>query len=283
MSQASQVKIDTVATFVELVAKYPIVGVVNMEGMPTRQVQIMRATLRDNNVALHMTKKRLLKRVFAQAEAGKPGIGALADKLPGMPAVILAHDNPFKLYKQLQKSKSPAPAKAGQIAPKDIIVPAGPTGFAPGPVIGELGSIGIKAGIDGGKVAIKADATVAKEGDVISAKLAGLLSRLGITPMEIGLDLVNVFEDGAIFGKDVLAVDEAQYFKDLTQAHQWAFNLAVEAGVLNSATTEFLITKAASQARNLGVEAAILEADIVNDIIARANAQAMAIKQLTNQ
>jgi large subunit ribosomal protein L10 len=42
------------------------------------------------------------------------------------------------LYKILQKSKSSAPAKAGQTAPNDIYVKAGKTSFAPGPIIGEL-------------------------------------------------------------------------------------------------------------------------------------------------
>jgi large subunit ribosomal protein L10 len=280
MAHVSQVKKDNVAQFVALVKKYPIVGVVNMEGMPTRQVQIMRATLRSNNVGLHMTKKRLLKLVFKESAKDKPGLDKLADKLPGMPALILAHENPFKLYKQLQKSKSPAPAKAGQTAPKDIVVPAGPTGFAPGPIIGELGSIGIKSGIEGGKVAIKQDSVVVKEGQVVSAKVAGILTRLGITPMEIGLDLINVYEAGSIFGKEVLAIDEDTYISNIVQAHQMAFNLAVEAGVMNSATTEFLITKAAKQARSLAIESAILASDVVDDVVARANAQATALQKI---
>lgn len=282
MASVTEAKKATVAEFVELVKEYPIVGVVNMEGMPTKQVQNMRATLRNQGIVLKMTKKRLLKIILKDSVKNKEGIDALAEKMPGMPALILAKENPFKLYKQLQKSKSPAPAKAGQTAPKDIVVPAGPTGFAPGPIIGELGGFGIKAGIDGGKVAIKEDSTVAKEGDVISGKLAGILTRLDIQPMEIGLDLVNVYEDGSIFDKKVLAIDEDEYLANFVQAHQQAFNLSVEAGIINSANAEFLITKAAQSARNLAVEGAILESDVVDMILAKASSQANAIKQITD-
>ncbi len=191
---ANDQKKAVVKEFQELVKEYPIIGVVNMEGLPTPSVQNMRATLRNDHVALRMAKKRLLKIILEEADKNKPGLKELVPHLKGMPALICAKTNPFKLYKKLEKSKSPAPAKAGQEAPKDIVVPAGPTGFAPGPIIGELGKFKIKAGIDGGKVSIKEDATVAKEGDVIKADLAAILSRLGITPMEIGLDLRAVYE-----------------------------------------------------------------------------------------
>lgn len=286
MAHVSEAKKTVVTDFVAMVKEFPIVGIVNMEGMPTKQVQNMRAALRKDGIKLHMTKKRIIKIILeevAKDQKDKAGIDKLLEKLPGMPAMIFTNDNPFKLYKTLQKSKSPAPAKAGQIAPFEIIVPAGPTGFAPGPIIGEMGGVGIKAGIDGGKVAVKADSVVAKEGDVISAALAGILTRLQIMPMEIGLDLVNVYEDGNIFGREVLAIDEDQFMADLTQAHQWAFNLSVESGIMNSESSEFLLTKGATEARNLAVECAILNSDVVDLILAKASAHANAIDNLVQK
>lgn len=276
-------KKQVVAEFVALIQKYPIIGIVNMEGLPTPSVQKMRETLRKDDVALHMAKKRLLRIILDEADTSKKGISELKEHLKGMPALICAKTNPFKLYKKLEKSKSPAPAKPGQEAPKDIVVPAGPTGFAPGPIIGELGKFGIKAGIDGGKVAIKADAIVAKEGDIINKNLAGILQRLGIEPMEIGLDLRAVFEDGLVFGKSVLAVDEDKYLSDITQASRWAFNLAIEASVFTDATTQVLLGKASNDAKALAISQAILAEGVINDILARAHAQANSIQQIGGQ
>ena len=68
--------------------------------------------------------------------------------LKGMPALIFTKENPFSLFKTLKKSKTNAPAKANQTAPFDLIVPKGPTSFAPGPVIGELAILGIKSGVE---------------------------------------------------------------------------------------------------------------------------------------
>mgnify|MGYP000252813721 CR=1 FL=1 len=72
----------------------------------------------------------------------------LTEKIKGMPALLFSKENPFTLYSILQKNKSPAPAKANQEAPKDIVVSAGPTTFAPGPIISELAEVGIKTKVD---------------------------------------------------------------------------------------------------------------------------------------
>ncbi|MCK4521968.1 MAG: 50S ribosomal protein L10, partial [Nanoarchaeota archaeon] len=200
-----------VDTFVKLIKEYPIVGAVNMEGMPTPQLQKMREEIRKKNIVLLMTKRRLLKIAIENAKSDKKGIEEIGKYLNGMPALIFSKENPFKLSKLLSSSKSKAPAKGGQTAPNDIVVKAGGTSFAPGPIIGELGALGIKSGVEGGKVAIKEDCVVCKEGGKISAKLAEILTRLGIEPMEVGLDLVAVYEDGLIFKKDVLAIDEKEF------------------------------------------------------------------------
>ena len=91
-----------------------------------------------------------------------------------------------------------------------------------------MGQVGVKAGIEAGKVAVKEDSVVAKEGSTINSQLASLLTRLGIEPMEIGLNLVAAYEGGSIFDKKILAVDEQEYIDNVTQASRWAFNLAME-------------------------------------------------------
>ena len=281
MSGVNEAKKQAVQEVVALAKQYKIVGVVNMEGLPTATVQNMRAMLRSKNIELRMAKKRLLKLAFEELSADIKGIDELNSHLKGMPAIICSNENSFKLYKMLQANKASAPAKGGQEAPKNIIVPAGPTSFAPGPIIGELGKFGIKAGIDGGKVVIKEDATVSKEGDIISASLAAVLTRLGIEPMEIGLDLRGSFEEGFVLTKDTLAIDEQEYINNITNAHRWSFNLAVESAILNSDTTDTLISKAFNDSKALAIEQCILSKDVVDLILAKAHNAASAIKNKT--
>src|SRR3989344_1720391 len=219
-------KQQQVQQLVKKLQEYPIIGVVNLENLPAAQFQVMRKNLLESGVVISVARKRLLQR--ALQESKKDHLDQLQEKLDGMPALLFSKGNPFALYSTLQKSKSEAPAKPGQKAPRDIMVKAGPTSFAPGPIISELAAVGIKTKVEAGKLAIMTDTTVAKEGQVISAKLAEVLKRLDIKPMEIGLDLVAVWEDGFIFDSKHLHIDEAEFARNVTQAAQWAMNLAVE-------------------------------------------------------
>ena len=272
-SKVPNTKREIVKRFKELINKYPIVGSVNMEGLPTPQLQNMREQLR-GKVDIFMGKKRLIKLALNEAKKDKPGVEKLIDYLKGMPALIFTSENPFTLYKTLQRNKSGAPAKAGQESPKEVIVPAGPTGFAPGPIISELSGVGIKAGIENGKVIVKEDSSVIKEGEKFSAKLASLLERLGIQPMEVGLDLIATFEDGEIFTKSVLAVDEKEYVDTIKLYAGQSFNLAMFVSYPTKETIVPMISKASGYARNLAINTPIYEVDVIKDIIIKANAQA---------
>lgn len=277
----SDKKKDVVKKVAELIKTYPIIAAVNMENLPAKQLQVMRSQLR-GQVEMFMTKRRLITIAIESVKADKPGIEQLIPHLKGMPALIFTKDNPFTLFKKLEKSKSNAPAKAGQEAPNDIVVKAGPTPFAPGPIIGELGAFKIKSGIENGKVIIKEDSIVAKEGEVINAELAGILSRLGIEPMEIGLNITATYEDGMIFTKDVLAIDEQEYIDNMTKCSTWAFNLAIEAGYLTEETTEVMIVKAYNDSKALAISQNILADDVVEHVLAKAHGEMMSLKTTAN-
>lgn len=270
-----------VQEFAQLLREYPIIGIVDLERLPAPQLGKMRKQLR-GDVLIRLTKKRLLRIAIAQVKGEKPGIEQLEKYLGGIPAVLFARENPFKLYKTLQRSKSPAPAKAGQKAPRELMVPAGPTPFAPGPIISELGRVGIKAGIDQGKVVIKQDSIVAREGDAISGELASILLRLGIEPMEIGLNLVVVYENGMLYEQKLLAVDEKAYVQNLVQCHTWAMNLAVFAGYTSPDTIEVMIGKATRDSRAVAMEFGILADAVKGAIIGRAERQMLALKHTLN-
>jgi len=265
-----------VSDLVALLKKYPIVGAINMENLPAAQLQNMRGQLRDK-VVMFMTKRRLMKLAIEQAKGEKKGLEKIEEHLGGMPALLLTDENPFTLFKFIKKNKSKAPAKAGQIAPIDIIIPAGPTPFAPGPVISELGSLGIKSKVEEGKIVIQEDAVVCKEGEEISAPLAGMLARLSIKPMEIGLDLVAVLEDGVLYPKSVLDVDEEQFMADFSAAASNAFNLSIELGFITPDNRNAIIGKLFREAKAVALEAGVLADAVVEEIVSKAARQANAL------
>ncbi len=264
-----------VRELVQLLDSHPIIGVVDMENLPARQLQEMRARLREKGIILRMAKKRLIFKAFGQCK--ERGVEKLRDHFRGMPALIFTRENPFALFKLLKQSQTSAPIKAGQAAPEEVRVPAGPTSFAPGPVIGELGSVGIKTVIENGKVVIKEEAVVAKAGEMVSPKLAGILSRLDVKPMRLGLKLNAVYEEGKILTREVLDVDEEACKKELAAAHEGALALAFELAFPMRETMEPLLQKAFLDALALARERAILTRETMPELLARGGAEGAAL------
>jgi large subunit ribosomal protein L10 len=273
-TRAAPEKKEVVKKIVTLGKQYPIIGILNMEGLPASSLLQMKKQLR-GKVELVMTRKTLIQHGL-KALALQNG-EQLIEKVKGMPALMFTKENPFELYKIIKKSKTPAAAKPGQIAPHDIVLQPGPTPFTPGPVISEFAALGIKAGVEAGKVAIKQEATVVKEGQPINAKLASMLQRLGVEPMEIGLDLSCVYEKGTIYPKSVLDIDETKFMQDLMGAAGGAFNLAVEITFITKDTIEPLLGKAFREAKAVGIEGGVMEPELVEEVLAKAQRQAQAV------
>jgi ribosomal protein L10 len=98
MAHVAQYKKDTVKAVTKLILEYPIIGAVNMENLPASALQVMRGKLR-GRAEMIMTKRRLMKVAFQEAEKKKPGISAIVPQLKGMPALMFTRDNPFAITK----------------------------------------------------------------------------------------------------------------------------------------------------------------------------------------
>jgi large subunit ribosomal protein L10 len=188
---------------------------------------------------------------------------------------IFTNDNPFKRTSR-SEGKDEDGSKSGEGA--DIVVGKGPTSFKPGPIVGELQQVGIPAAIEAGKVKIKETKTVVKKGAVISKKVADVLSKLDIRPMDIGLILQVAYYEESIFEPSVLAIDEAVILGKIGQAAMEAFNLSVNAAIPTKETIAPILTKAVREARGLAVEASIYEKDVIDAIIGKAYRETQALK-----
>ena len=255
---------------------YKLIGLVDMYGIPAQQVQQIRRNLRGKAV-IKVTRNTLIEHAFNEI-GGE--IKKLSKYISGHSAIIFTNDNPFKLYKQLEKTKTKMAAKAGEKAPEDIVIASGPTSFKPGPIVGELQQAGIPAAIEAGKVRIKETRTVVKKGGVISAKLATILVKLDIKPMDVGVLLQAAFHDGSIYEPSVLAVDETVILGQIALAGRQALALSLEAAIPTKDSMDALLIKAVRDARGLAIEAAIYEKDVVDAIIGKAYREGQAIKSL---
>ena len=280
VAHVSSLKKKQVTQLSAYIAKHKIIGVVNMEGLPASQLARLRHNLR-KDAYMYMSKRKLIEIAIEENKGKHKGLEGLKEHLGGMPALLFSDSDPFAISRFIRKNKSNAAIKPGQTAPHDLIVPAGPTPFAPGPIISELANVGIKAGIEGGKVSVKFDATILRAGEKANQKQAEVLAKFGIEPMEIGLDLVAVYDDGIIYGKSVLGVDDKHYIMQIAKASNEAMAIALEAAYTTKDTIGRLLGLAVRSARAVSTKSAFPTADTIGDILGRAEREAIAINQKT--
>lgn len=276
MAHVASWKKDVVSEIVSDISSYPVVAVVSLEGIGATQLQSMRAGLRAH-AKVKMAKNKLLKLAIAEAAAKKPGLEKLEDAIDGQCAVVATDLNPFMLFNKLKSTQTPAAAKAGQKAPHDIVVPQGPTPFGPGPIIGELQKLGLPAQIMNGKITIKKDTTVVKEGEPISPELAAMLPKLEILPMVVGMDARAVFGDGIVYSRSVLDIPDDYYPSMFATAAHNALALGVELAYPAKETIVPLVTKAYRSVYALSLEAAIPTSETIGALFAKADSQMLAI------
>jgi len=254
----------------------PVIGIVNIHGIPAPQFQAMRRQLH-GRVRLTVSKNNLLRIALKEAASKRQGLDALSEAIEGQTAVVTASINPFRLYREMEATKTKAPARGGERAPEDLWVREGDTPFKPGPIVGELQKAGVPAAIERGKVVIKKDKLLVKAGDRIPRDVAQVLARLEIFPLIVGLDLRGAYEAGTVFGRDVLAIDDVKVRADLTLADVGAMALAMSLSYPARRTIRPLLSKAYRHAIALAVESGFPTRESVKLLLAKAQAQALAI------
>lgn len=258
-------KKEEIREFEELLESHDGVGAVNIEGIASKQFQQVRKNL--HGLAVVRVGRNTLMRRALESQ----GRDELLDYVRGQTGLVFTDENPFRLYRAMEEGKSPAPIKEGQEAPHDIVVPEGDTGFEPGPFVGDLQQAGVSARIEDGSIKVMEDSVVLEEGEEADMDVAEILAKLDIYPIEVGLDLRAFLDDGTVFDPDTLAIDVDEYRSDFSSAAAGAYNLSMEAGVVNSATAEPMLSKAFSRAVALGVETEVFEPEVVERLLARAD------------
>jgi len=182
----------------DLIKRYSVVAVADLQKVRSSQIQEIRKKLR-GKAELIVAKNTILRKAAEQLTNERSNLDKFAEGVSGSKVLIFTQMNPFELILFLNRNKVRVPAKGGDIASSEIMVPAGNTGLQPGPVISEFNEAKVQTRIEGGSIFIAKDTIVARKGDAISTKTASLLSKLGMKPMEVGLALSYAYDNGSVF------------------------------------------------------------------------------------
>ncbi len=268
-------KTEAVRELKKLFTDHSVVGIADLTGMPTAQLQIIRRNLR-GEVKFKVAKKTLVIKALEELGIETSNIEPY---LRGTVMLMFSDMNPFKLYKLLESSKIPIEAKPGQVVDKEIIVPEGKTEITPGPMLGVLGKFKIPYEVREGKVYIRKATVIAKPGTVISPELASLLLKLNIKPFEVWLEPLAVYDNGVVIPRENLKLDLEAVKRDLGEALGEALRLSVE--IIDLEVPEALqlaIIKAERLAETLAENLAIPLPGLIEASIRRALAEELLIE-----
>ncbi len=183
----------------------------------------------------------------------------------------------------MEKGKIKTIAKTGDKAAMDITVPEGNTGQPPGPIISLLNSAGLPTRIQSGSVWVSKDTFVAKKGDIINERLSGVLAKLGIKAVELGLSMRAVLDNGLIIPGDALNIDLEETKNNLISSYNEAFALSLEIAYPTSENTAILLQTAHQKAFMLSLNAAIPNQTNIADLIKKAHTEMLSLKSLAEK
>jgi len=273
--QSTLLKADKVTELKDFLSKYNAVGIASLEKVRSAQLQLLRKKLA-KNACLRVVKNSLIVRAVSETMDSSE-IEKLEEHLTGPNLYLFTNLNPFKLAILLDKSRVNATARGGDVAAFDVTVPAGNTGLPPGPIISQFTAVGLRTRIEAGSVYVSKATMVVKKGEPISTQLASLLSKLGIKPVEVGLSLKVVYDDGSIITEEDLVIDLDDVQRSVEEAHQFAFNLSLEAVIPLPENISFLLRRGHQEAYSLALNAGVSTPDTVKDLVRKANMEMLGL------
>jgi large subunit ribosomal protein L10 len=274
--QSTLLKADEVKEIASLVSKYKALGIASLQKVRAAQLQQLKKKL-EKSANFRVIKNSLIKRAVSEVK-DKEGLENLEEYLIGPNIFLFTDLNPFKLALRLQRSRVMTTARAGDLAALDVTVHAGNTGLPPGPIISQFTAVGLRTRIEAGSVWVAKDTVVTKKGDVISAQLASLLSKLGIKSVEVGLSLRVVYDDGMILTEEELKLDLDEFRRSVEEAYNVAFNLSLKAAYPLSENILFLLRMGQQEAYGLAINADILTPDTIADLVRKAHTEMLSLK-----
>jgi len=273
--QILQEKVKEVDEIAQLINEHKVLAIASLKKVRAAQLQAFKKNLADK-VFMRVIKNTLMKMAIEKCK-DKQDLKILDEHLQGSNIYIFTDLNPFKLALALEKGKVKTTAKSGDIAAFDVVVPAGNTGQPPGPVISQLNAAGLPTRIESGSVWISKDTLVVKKGEVIAERLASVLSKLGIKPVESGLAMSYAFDEGLVITQEQLKLDIEGTKQTVERAYADSFALSLSIAYPTTENTPTLIQVAHREAYALSMSAVIPTKETIEDLVRKAHAEMLSL------
>lgn len=189
---------------VQLLDEYPKIFLVGADNVGSKQFQNIRIALRGEAVVL-MGKNTMMRKAIRGHLENNPSLEKLLPHIKGNVGLVFTNNELTDIRDRILENKVAAPAKAGAIAPKNVVLPAQNTGLGPEKT-SFFQALAIPTKIARGTIEILSDVNLIKEGDKVGASEATLLNMLKISPFTYGLIVQQVYDSGTVFHPSILDI-----------------------------------------------------------------------------
>jgi len=189
---------------VQLMDEYPKCFIVAVDNVGSKQMQQIRVSLRNHAVVL-MGKNTMIRKAIRGHLENNPALEKLLPHIRGNVGFVFTKDDLTDVREKIMENKVKAPARAGALAPCDVMVPAQNTGLGPEKT-SFFQALQIPTKISKGTIEILNEIHLIKNGDRVGASEATLLNMLNISPFSYGLVIQMVYDSGTVFTPEVLDI-----------------------------------------------------------------------------
>jgi len=220
---------------IKLLDNYEQILIVECDNVGSSHMQSIRKALRSLDTVLLMGKNTLIRKALKGHLSKIPQLEGLMPHITGNIGLVFTKGDLNAVRKVVDENKVAAPAKAGAIAPCDVIVPKGNTGMEPTQT-SFLQALNIASKITRGQIEIINDVHLIKVGEKVGASEATLLQKLDLKPFKYGLSVKLVYDHGSVYDQKVLDMTEDDLLNKFRSAVQRVAAVGLAIGVPNVAT-----------------------------------------------
>jgi len=189
-----------------LLEEYPRCFIVGADNVGSKQMQEIRIALRGKAVVL-MGKNTMMRKAIRGILEKNPSLERLLPHIKQNVGFVFTNEELTEIRDMLLANKVKAPAKAGALAPLDVVVPAQNTGMGPEKT-SFFQALSIPTKITKGTIEIISDVPLITAGDRVGMSEATLLNMLKISPFSYGLILQKVYDNGTVFDPEILDISD---------------------------------------------------------------------------
>ncbi|KAK4536005.1 hypothetical protein CDCA_CDCA07G2030 [Cyanidium caldarium] len=217
--------------------------VVELDNVGSKQMQDARRDLRALQSEILCGKNTIIRKALKEKLAGRPSLDKVLHELRGNIAFVFTKGDLREVRKCIMDNKVPAPAKTGQIAQCDVVVPAGPTGMPPD-MTSFFQALAIPTKIERGSISIMSDVQVIRANERVGASAVALLQRMNIMPFTYGMRIRKIYEEGAMYAPSVLDITTEDLIERLKEAINKMAAISLGSGYLTAPAVPHLMLRA---------------------------------------